>query len=185
MNIYTLLFKPSPDRAASAFTKPFYNEKDMREFAASFESDHGLRTISTGYGNCEETGEDDARLVDSDGKACYFLFQKHTVDCHGEVFNESNIDDAYDAGVSHAMRVRFPNGFSNWNETHYEVSSVLHDIYESGNNDFIEALSTGELWELVELLTDEFEKTNLDREVHDDYLSSISELIQSKIPYND
>lgn len=56
----------------------------------------------------------------------------------------------------HYDRVRYPNGRTNWIETHYEVSYLLNN---ADNNSILTMLSTGDLWELSKEITDKFETT--------------------------
>lgn len=54
----------------------------------------------------------------------------------------------------------FPNGFDSWQETHAEICIELGSRIEKGiepEEDGME-LSRGEVWELAENLTDQFEK---------------------------
>lgn len=55
----------------------------------------------------------------------------------------------------------FPNGFTQWHETHYEVVchlSILTDLVGSMSYDMIHSQGSGGLYELAETLTKEFEE---------------------------
>lgn len=51
----------------------------------------------------------------------------------------------------------FPNGFLNWFETSVEISEYMFAALDS---DRIKLDGRGELWELIEEYTDEFEKSH-------------------------
>ena len=51
--------------------------------------------------------------------------------------------------------VTFPNGFTSWIETSVEITDALLSAI---NNEWIELDGRGELWELVEKYTNEFEQ---------------------------
>lgn len=77
---------------------------------------------------------------------------------------------------------RFPNGFSSWMETFYEVTCYIHDTMGySGTmaNKAVERQGTGGLYELAEDLTDEFEKIYKDKEWHGEWLDAIHEFLQT------
>jgi hypothetical protein len=63
---------------------------------------------------------------------------------------------------------RFPNGFNSWIETSIEISSDLHKAWD---NDEIYIDGRGELWELVEKYTDEFEEEHVNTEWADQKLT--------------
>jgi len=157
MTIYTLLFKgqgPIP-----AFTKPFLDELSMRKWADDYALKNNLRQLSFMYGNCEETGEDDIRLVDSKhGHSYYFILQKHSL-----------------------KDTRFPNGFSDWTNTHYEISNRIESIGDDESSEILNSLSMGERWELANLMTDEFEKQNVGREWDGEWFDEIDEFVNSKL----
>ena len=157
MIIYTLLFKgqgPIPP-----FSKPFLNELDMRKWADEYALKNNLNQLSFMYGNCDETGEDDIRLVDSkQGHTYYFILQKH------------ELEDE-----------RFPNGLDSWKETHYIVSSRIESISDQGLNEVVNNLSTGERWDLAKLLTDEFENQNSGREWDGEFFDELDDFINSKL----
>ncbi|AGO47680.1 hypothetical protein Phi17218_147 [Cellulophaga phage phi17:2_18] len=58
---------------------------------------------------------------------------------------------------------KFPNGFTSWQETHFEVvSKLVKTVHFSGSTAHRknEEQGTGGLYELAEDLTDKFEKDN-------------------------
>lgn len=61
------------------------------------------------------------------------------------------------------MNKEFPNGFTSWHETHYEVVAVIQYIFTSDNYNhplvhYFDREGTEGLYELARRLTDEFEK---------------------------
>lgn len=78
----------------------------------------------------------------------------------------------------------FPNGFDNWAETHYEISSFINKEAESDEthshviNLILAMDGTGGLYELATELTDEFEALHegkvWDGEWHDEIDSFLS-----------
>lgn len=63
------------------------------------------------------------------------------------------------------MADKFPNGFTSWNETHFEIVRFI--IQNDGNGGIIEFTANmggiGALYELAEEWTDEFEKNTMYR----------------------
>lgn len=81
---------------------------------------------------------------------------------------------------------RFPNGFDSWQETHCEICFAIgieaNKQDPSGMVEQVrEADGMGGLWELAKDLTDEFEKTNADREWDGEWIDTIDEFIKSKL----
>ncbi len=57
----------------------------------------------------------------------------------------------------------FPNGFTSWYETHFEISVAIHKLFDSEHypdkiRERYEESGYGALYELSEELTDKFEK---------------------------
>lgn len=66
-------------------------------------------------------------------------------------------------------RKRFPNGFSSWQETHFEVVSIIavrlfKNVIPASLAERYEAQGIGGMYELAEELTDKFEKLNKGRD---------------------
>jgi mevalonate pyrophosphate decarboxylase len=58
----------------------------------------------------------------------------------------------------------FPNGFTSWQETHFEIVSYISRQDEDGVVGFTALMGgTGALYELAEDWTDEFERLNQDK----------------------
>jgi hypothetical protein len=85
---------------------------------------------------------------------------------------------------------QFPNGFASWQETHYEVVSVIANEVSSdnyaGNRDGLIATTLrdkghGGLYELAEDLTDEFEVINKDREWDGEFFEELGNFIDKRI----
>lgn len=78
----------------------------------------------------------------------------------------------------------FPNGFKNWQETHYEVVSMLTIAYEKGNlkvEDYMKANGTGGMYELAEYMTNKFELENKDREWDGEFFEEIEYFFNDEI----
>lgn len=80
----------------------------------------------------------------------------------------------------------FPNGFTSWNETHYEVVSmiVIESIKDTPSGKVGEIIcdaGTGGLWELAVELTDEFEKTNEDVEWDGNYNEELEKFVNKEL----
>ena len=85
------------------------------------------------------------------------------------------------------MEKHFPNGFQNWQETHYEVVSMISYQTRLPDNqmsdlirDIYAAQGTGGMWELAEQLTDEFEALNEGRHWDGQYFDEIEEFVSNK-----
>jgi hypothetical protein len=77
----------------------------------------------------------------------------------------------------------FPNGFSSWQETHFEVVSHLTQMADhsgSISNLAREEGGTGRLYELAEDLTDEFEWQYEGIEWDGDYFDKIEIFLKKK-----
>jgi len=77
----------------------------------------------------------------------------------------------------------FPNGFSSWQETHYEVVQYLTSTLDVENSLAIKTQETGghgALYELAEELTDEFEKINQGKEWDGNFFDEIDLFLESK-----
>lgn len=80
----------------------------------------------------------------------------------------------------------FPNGFTSWQETHFEVVSA---ISLQANKDkpckiianIIENQGTGGLYELAEELTGKFEKLNQDREWDGEFFDEIENFLKIEL----
>jgi hypothetical protein len=81
----------------------------------------------------------------------------------------------------------FPNGFTSWQETHFEVVSYISDLrYISPiKSNVIEEIhlnkGTGGFYELAEDLTDEFELLNKDREWDGEFFDEIEDFLEKKL----
>jgi len=80
----------------------------------------------------------------------------------------------------------FPNGFSSWQETHYEVVQAISEEYLKDEPKGLvlecqEAKGHGGLYELAEELTDEFEKLHIGREWDGDFFEVISKFLIGKL----
>lgn len=77
----------------------------------------------------------------------------------------------------------FPNGFKSWQETHYEIVSMLTLAYEKDNIicDFVENKGTGGLYELSKRMTDAFELENRNRVWDGEYFDEIEFFFSKEI----
>jgi hypothetical protein len=85
------------------------------------------------------------------------------------------------------MEKHFPNGFTSWQETHYEIVSMISfqtRLPDSQQSELIRdtyaAKGTGGMYELAEELTDEFETLNEGRIWDGEYFDEIEEFINQK-----
>jgi hypothetical protein len=81
---------------------------------------------------------------------------------------------------------KFPNGFSSWQETHYEVVQAITLIAQKDEPYGIvqerrEAQGHGGLYELAEELTDEFERTYTQHFWHGEFFDTIEEWLNEKL----
>lgn len=77
---------------------------------------------------------------------------------------------------------KFPNGFDDWHETHYQIVSIIVQEEKREASQVLNNASTGELWELAKDWTDQFEKEYQGRDWADgDYFDTIEEFINEKI----
>lgn len=82
---------------------------------------------------------------------------------------------------------KLPNGFSNWQETHFEIVCAIaielnKDTFDSKViADRHEAQGRGGIYELAEELTDEFEAKNEGREWDGEYFDEIDLFIKEKL----
>ena len=77
--------------------------------------------------------------------------------------------------------VTFPNGFTSWIETSVEITSILNSAQDI---DQIELEGQGELYELVEKYTNEFEQLhkNINWDCFDDqYFEAVDQFMENKI----
>lgn len=72
----------------------------------------------------------------------------------------------------------FPNGFTSWFETSVEISEHMFNAIETNK---VELNGRGQLWELIENYTDEFENKYLNVEWDGDWFDTIDEFMQEKI----
>lgn len=83
-------------------------------------------------------------------------------------------------GIKHK---EFPNGFSSWQETHYEVVAHITttmDMAYTMANTTQETQGTGGLYELAESLTDEFEDHYKGFEWDGEFFDTISGFLEEK-----
>jgi len=80
---------------------------------------------------------------------------------------------------------RFPNGFTSWNETHFEVVSEIAGLRESGTNSKIKEINqtqgTGGFYKLAEQLTDEFESLNKGREWDGEFFEELESFLHERL----
>jgi len=79
----------------------------------------------------------------------------------------------------------FPNGFTSWQETHFELVTLISAELSKNNpqgeiKDRLEANGIGAMYELAEEWTDEFELVNEDREWDGDFYEEIEEFFKTK-----
>lgn len=80
----------------------------------------------------------------------------------------------------------FPNGFTNWSETHFEIVKAISielvkDHMSEKVGKIYDEHGTGGMYELAEILTDEFETLYQGREWNGDYFDTIDEFISKKL----
>jgi hypothetical protein len=79
----------------------------------------------------------------------------------------------------------FPNGFACWQETHYEIVSLVERELSKDNPSGVighiyERQGIGGMYELAEDWTDEFEQNNQGREWDGDFPDEICEFVKRK-----
>jgi len=72
----------------------------------------------------------------------------------------------------------FPNGFSSWQETHFEIAGMImleynKDVTTGAIKDAYESHGKGAMYELAEQWTDAFELLNKDREWDGEFYDEI------------
>lgn len=81
---------------------------------------------------------------------------------------------------------KFPNGLTNWIETHHEVVAFIASQLMSRTGEDCEIMKveytqgTGGIYDLAEEWTDEFEATHLDREWDGEFFDEIEKFCNSK-----
>lgn len=77
----------------------------------------------------------------------------------------------------------FPNGFTSWQETHYEVVQAISYIISEAKTSLAVASADGQagLYELAEDLTDEFEKEYEGHEWAGDFFDTIEAWLNEKL----
>ena len=85
------------------------------------------------------------------------------------------------------MEKHFPNGFLSWQETHFEIVSMISYQTRLPDNqqsdlirDIYAAQGTGGMYELAEELTDEFETLNEGRLWDGEFFDEIEEFVFKK-----
>lgn len=103
---------------------------------------------------------------------------------------KSNLTVSQEAELGRKFLEKFPNGFTSWQETHYEVvcaitQSILLDEKEPEFKNKAtrenEEGGTGRLYELAEDLTDKFEKLNAGREWDGEFFDEIEDFLQKEL----
>ena len=80
----------------------------------------------------------------------------------------------------------FPNGFTSWQETHFEIVSAINTEYSKDEPSGLVAerhseQGHGGLYELAEELTDEFELLNKGRVWDGEFFDEIEEFLSEKL----
>lgn len=78
----------------------------------------------------------------------------------------------------------FPNGFESWQETHFEIVTLI--AFANMMNDthiqkILETQGQGGLYEIAENLTNKFEKINEGRDWDGEYFDEIEEFFNNEI----
>ena len=83
---------------------------------------------------------------------------------------------------------QFPNGFTSWQETHYEVVSFLTLSLDREHDPFYEVLGklmankgVGHFYELAEGLTDMFEGLNCGREWDGEFFEELESFMMQEL----
>lgn len=84
------------------------------------------------------------------------------------------------------MKKEFPNGFSSWQETHFEVVSKIQEllfppITSKVINEILENNGTGGIYELAEELTDKFEQENKGREWDGEFYEEVDKFLNKNL----
>jgi hypothetical protein len=83
------------------------------------------------------------------------------------------------------MAKEFPNSFTSWQETHFEIVQAITLNYTQGPSGVVrerhESQGHGGLYELAEELTDEFELKNEFRQWDGEFFDEIELFIKQKI----
>lgn len=78
---------------------------------------------------------------------------------------------------------KFPNGFTSWKETHFEIVRYListEDIEDTISSKRRFDQGIGGLYELAEELTDQFENSHIGVEWESDYFDCLDAFLESK-----
>lgn len=78
----------------------------------------------------------------------------------------------------------FPNGFTSWAETHYEMVSMITIMYEKGSEEleaYLENRGIGGFYELSAELTDKFEEENEGRSWDGEFFEEIEFFFDNEI----
>lgn len=83
------------------------------------------------------------------------------------------------------MEKQFPNGFTSWQETHFEIVSFINEVLSQDSiKGIIEERYTnqgrGGIYELAEDWTDEFENLNVDRDWDGEFFDEIDNFCLNK-----
>lgn len=81
------------------------------------------------------------------------------------------------------MEKHFPNGFTSWIETFYEVVAhiqITKEIEGSIANERVSQQGTGGIYELAQEWTDEFETKNQGREWDGEFFDEVHDFLNAK-----
>lgn len=84
------------------------------------------------------------------------------------------------------MKKTFPNGFTSWQETHFEVAAAIaaklsEDVPAGRVAEVQENHGHGGLYELAEELTDKFEESTQGREWDGEFFDEIEEFLENEL----
>jgi len=85
---------------------------------------------------------------------------------------------------SHYELNKFPNGFTDWIETHFEIVSEITsniDTYEGKVKEIYETQGRGGIYELAEELTNEFEQQFQGQEWDGEYFEALAGFLSEKL----
>jgi hypothetical protein len=123
------------------------------------------------------------RISSKNFRACFGSYDGFGIN-KKEAFNDLvNNMPCGEVMVDHLKRHVFPNGFTNWHETHYFVSCHINQTEEI--NDTLAARrrahqGTGGLWELAKELTDEFENLHKGRAWDGEWMDELEAWLEFK-----
>lgn len=107
----------------------------------------------------------------------------------GDFDDNHNLSDSIINGDEVSSLAKFPNGFSNWVETHHTIVRNIEHMLDNQDEDMwgkklYEAQingGTGGIWILCETLTDKFEQENIGTEWDGEWFDAIDAFLEKEL----